>query len=92
MLFPILEPSSLPVVVAQPDERRANRTASVLKWYDRYRTYSIWFKSFTIARKKYSLLKHYSIRDTMFLHYSFFCAGSSIHNDCRHFGRTGSVQ
>jgi len=24
-----LEPSSLPVVVAQPDERHANRTASV---------------------------------------------------------------
>jgi len=29
--FNILEPSSLPVVVAQPDERHANRTASVLK-------------------------------------------------------------
>jgi len=30
MLFLILEPSSLPVVVAQPDERHANRTVSVL--------------------------------------------------------------
>jgi len=26
--------NSLPVVVAQPDERHANRTASVLEWYD----------------------------------------------------------
>jgi len=25
MLFPTLEPSSLPIVVAQPDERHANR-------------------------------------------------------------------
>jgi len=32
-----LGPSSLPVVVAQPDERHANRTASVLEWYDGYR-------------------------------------------------------
>jgi len=32
-------------VVAQPDERHANRTASVLEWYDRYRAYyNIWFK------------------------------------------------
>jgi len=29
--------SSLPVVVAQPDERHANRTAFVLEWYDRHR-------------------------------------------------------
>jgi len=36
MLFPTLEPSSLPVVVAQPDERYANRTACVLEWYDRH--------------------------------------------------------
>jgi len=35
MLFPTLGPSNLPVVVAQPDERHANRTASVLEWYDR---------------------------------------------------------
>jgi len=35
MLLLILGPSSLPVVVAQPDERHANRTASVLLWYDR---------------------------------------------------------
>jgi len=34
MLFPTLEPSSL---MAQPDERHANRAASVLEWYDRHR-------------------------------------------------------
>jgi len=34
-------PSSLPVVVAQPDQRHANRTASMLEWYDRHRAYSI---------------------------------------------------
>jgi len=26
---------NLPVIVAQPDERHANRTGPVLKWYDR---------------------------------------------------------
>jgi len=31
MLFPILGSSCLPVVVAQPDIRLANRTASVLE-------------------------------------------------------------
>jgi len=36
-LFSTLGPSSLPDVVAQP-ERHANRTASVLEWYDRHRT------------------------------------------------------
>jgi len=45
MLFPALEPSILPVVMAQPDKRHANRTASVLKWYDRHKAYyNIWFK------------------------------------------------
>jgi len=45
MLFPTLGPSSLPVVVAQPDKRHANRTASVLEFYDRHRAlYNIWFK------------------------------------------------
>jgi len=39
MLFLFLGPSSLLVVVAQPDKRLANRTASVLEWYDRHRTY-----------------------------------------------------
>jgi len=42
MLFPILVPSSLPVVVAQPDERHACRTV-LLEWYDKHRAY-IWFK------------------------------------------------
>jgi len=37
MLFPTLGPSSLLIVVAQPDERHANRTASVLEYYDRHR-------------------------------------------------------
>jgi len=32
------------VVVAQTDERHANRMASVLEWYDRRRTCNIWFK------------------------------------------------
>jgi len=27
-------------VVAQPDERHANRAASVLEWYDRHRAYN----------------------------------------------------
>jgi len=35
MLFPTSGPSSLPIMVAQPDERHANRTTSVLEWYDR---------------------------------------------------------
>jgi len=45
MLFPILGPSSLPVVVAQRNERHANRTTSVLEWYDNHNGYNIWFKS-----------------------------------------------
>jgi len=36
ILFPILRTNSLPVVVAQPGERHANRTASVLECYDRH--------------------------------------------------------
>jgi len=32
ILFPTLGPSSLPIVVTQPDERHANRTASMLEW------------------------------------------------------------
>jgi len=39
MLFPTLGPSSLPVVMAQSDERHANRTASVLEWCDRHRAF-----------------------------------------------------
>jgi len=31
-------------VVAQPDERYANRTASVLEWYDKHRVNNIWLK------------------------------------------------
>jgi len=31
--------------MVQPDKRHANRTASVLEWYDRHRAkYNIWFK------------------------------------------------
>jgi len=40
MLFLTLGPSSLPVVVAQPDKRHANRIAFVLEWYDRHRVYT----------------------------------------------------
>jgi len=32
---------SIFVVVAQPDERHANRTASVQEWYDRHRAYNV---------------------------------------------------
>jgi len=39
-----MKTSSLPVVVAQPDERHANRRVSVLEWYDRHRAYNISFK------------------------------------------------
>jgi len=42
--IPILGPSSLRVVMAQPNERHANRTASVLEWYDRHRAYNNCFK------------------------------------------------
>jgi len=31
MLFPILRSNNLPIVVVQPDERHANKTASVLR-------------------------------------------------------------
>jgi len=37
MLFPMLGPSNLPVLVAQLDERHANRTVSVLEWYDKHK-------------------------------------------------------
>jgi len=43
MLFPTLGPSSLPVVVVQPDESHANRTA-VLEWFDKHRAYNTCFK------------------------------------------------
>jgi len=43
MLFPILEPSSLSVVVAQ-HKIDANKKASVLKRYDRHSAYNISYK------------------------------------------------
>jgi len=46
MLFSILGPNSLPVVVAQADEKHANKTASVLEWYDRPRAYRVSHKKF----------------------------------------------
>jgi len=50
MLFLTLGPSSLPVVVTQPDERHANRTASVLECYDTHRAkYNIWFKQVAVV-------------------------------------------
>jgi len=48
MMFPTLGPSSLPIVVAQPDERYASRTASVLEWYDRHRAYNNWFNEVVV--------------------------------------------
>jgi len=39
-------------VVAQPDEKHANRTASALEWYGRYRAYNIWFKLRTMNGNK----------------------------------------
>jgi len=45
MLFPVLGPSRLPVVAAQPDERHTNRTGFVLEWYDRHKAYNICFKT-----------------------------------------------
>jgi len=35
--IPTLGPSSLSIVVVQPDERHTNRAAFVLEWYDRHR-------------------------------------------------------
>jgi len=66
-LFPILGPSSLPIVVAQFDERHANRTASVLEWYDKQRAYqyNIWFK-----RKR--RLRPYSVLHVLVQCYSNF--------------------
>jgi len=40
MLFPILGPGNVPVLVAQSEERHANRTVSVLEWYE-WQTQSI---------------------------------------------------
>jgi len=40
MQFPILGLSSLPVAAAQPDERHANRRASVPERYDRHKARS----------------------------------------------------
>jgi len=37
MIFLILGSSSLPVFMAQLDEKHANRTTSVLEWSDRHR-------------------------------------------------------
>jgi len=62
MLFLILGPSSLPIVVAQPDERHANKTASVLEWHsesDRHKAYNIWFKR--RKRRRYSPSKHLAV-------------------------------
>jgi len=46
MLFPIMGPSSLPVVLARPDESHAYKTASVLERYSYNRPKAIrtWFK------------------------------------------------
>jgi len=55
MLLPTLGPNSLPVVVAQPDERHANRAASVLEWYVRHRAYIVQHLAQTKKKKKYAV-------------------------------------
>jgi len=44
ILPPILGLTSLPIVLARPDERHVNRTTFVMEWYDRHRAYNIWLK------------------------------------------------
>jgi len=44
----------LPVVVVQPDERHASRTASVLEWYDWHRAYNNWFKGRRRSQQKWT--------------------------------------
>jgi len=51
MLFPTLGPSSLSVVVAQPNEKHANRSASMLEWYDRHRALIV--QHLVQSKKKY---------------------------------------
>jgi len=68
MLFPTLVPSSLPVVVAQPDERHGNRTASVLEWHDRHRTsYNIWSKRRRLNAKGYVVWRGFQLVSVRFL-------------------------
>jgi len=58
MLFLILGPSSLPVVVAQVDERHANRIASVSEWYERHGAYNIYYnRRSTKAGRLHSYLR-----------------------------------
>jgi len=59
MLFPTLGLSSLPVMVAQPDERHANRTASVLEWYDRYGEHTT-----SSSKKNFYIMESKAIRVT----------------------------
>jgi len=49
--------STRSVVVAQPDERHANRTASVLEWYDRHRAYNSWLKVRRRTQKTFTVVK-----------------------------------
>jgi len=86
MLFHILGPISLPVVVGQTDERHANRTASMLEWYDRHRAYNIWFKRRSVCtlhnRKKLHLdyVRHKSFSHLASFAESalFFIVGSRV--------------
>jgi len=57
MLFLTLGPISLLVVVVQPHERHANRTASVLEWYDRHTEFNIWFKRRSLTYSLFVTIK-----------------------------------
>jgi len=61
MLFPVLGSSSLLVVVVQPDERHANRTASVLEWYDRHKSTQHLVQSKKDAAKNYDGVKSWGV-------------------------------
>jgi len=54
MLFPTLGPSRLPIVVAQTDEKHANRTAFVLEWYDRHSVLCILLRT-KVLRKLFEI-------------------------------------
>jgi len=61
MLFSTLGASSLPVVVVQPDESHANRTASVLEWYNTGQSQSIQRLVQTKKKKKTAKLNIHHI-------------------------------
>jgi len=90
MLFPISGLSSLSVMVAQPDERHANRTASVLEWYE---TQSIHH----LVQTKKNLLHYFDVHSpskeflsqiSNILANLYVIISSHSKNDCDNQGRT----